>query len=168
LAVVFAERPAPRSSPIRPATSSTPSEDPPPAESRQQVVVEVEAVGLVGAAAALAGRHHRLEALAPARCHGVEAQVRRGRHPPGLKRRDQLPAGAARFAEVAACGAEVEPPGAAGAHRELAVRLAVDAALYAGAASRSLRHRDASEVDLPLTLRPSLTAAVPRVKGNVP
>jgi hypothetical protein len=39
--------------------------DPPPAESRQQVVVEVEAVGLVGARPAIAGRHHRLEALAP-------------------------------------------------------------------------------------------------------
>lgn len=58
--------------------------DPPMAEAGEDVVVKVEAVRLICTGVAIAGRHHRLEALAPAAGNGVEAQVRRGRHPARL------------------------------------------------------------------------------------
>jgi hypothetical protein len=144
LAVVFGERPAARSSPIRSATSST-SSDPIRRWPRrgEDVVVKVEAVRLVCTGVPFSGRHHRLEARAPAAGDGVEAQARRGRHPARLQGRDQTRAGAPGLADNGTGGAEVKAPGAAGADRELAVGLAVDAALDAGAARLSpSRHRD--------------------------
>lgn len=141
--MVFGERPAARSSPIRLATSSTPSDpDPPVAEPGQDVVVEVEAVRLVCTGVAFSGRHHRLEARAPAAGDGVEAQARRRRHPARLQGRDQILAGAAGLAEVTAGGAEVKPSRVPRADRVLAVGLAVDAALDADAARRRPSHRD--------------------------
>jgi hypothetical protein len=117
--------------------------DPARAQSGQDVVVEVEAVGLVGARVTLTRYHHRLEALAPSRRDGVEAQSRRGRHPARFEGLDQILAGAPGSDQVGASGAEVKAPTAAGADRELAVRLAVDAALDAGAARlHPGRHRN--------------------------
>jgi hypothetical protein len=103
------------------------------ADARQQVMVEVEAVGFVGPRVTLAGGHHCLEALAPICGDGVEPQSRRGRHSPRLQRRDQLLAGATGREQVGAGGAEVQAPGATGADRVPAVGLAVDATLHAGA-----------------------------------
>ena len=102
------------------------------AEPGQEVVVEMEAVSLVGPSMAIARRHHSLEALAPAGGDGVETKARRGRHPTRLERRDKLPAGASCSSEVGTGGAEVQPPGAAGANRVAAVGLAVDPALDPG------------------------------------
>jgi hypothetical protein len=50
--------------------------DPPVAEAGQDVVIEVEAVRLVCTAVPFSGRHHRLEACAPAAGDGVEAHAR--------------------------------------------------------------------------------------------
>jgi hypothetical protein len=53
--------------------------DPPVAEAGQDVVIEVEAERLVCTGVPFSGRHHLLEACAPAAGDGVEAQARRGR-----------------------------------------------------------------------------------------
>jgi hypothetical protein len=91
-------------------------------------------MGLQRARVALAGRDLRFEALQPPAGDGVEAQARRGRHPAGRQRADQLLAGPPGAGEIAAGGAEMKAAGAPGADREVAVGLAVDAALDSGAA----------------------------------
>jgi hypothetical protein len=112
-------------------------------EAREDVVVEVEAVGLVGTPVPFPGRHHPFEPRAPAGGDGVEAQARGGRDPSGGECRDQLDAGAASCLDVAVAGAEVEAPGVAGADREAAVRLPIDAALDPRAPGlRRPLHRD--------------------------
>jgi hypothetical protein len=117
-AAVFAEQLLPRSASNNAATSSAVSE---PigreAERRQQVLIELVDVGLERARVALAGGDLDLEALAPPVRDGVEAQSRRGRYPPRLQRRDQLLTGASGRGQVGDGGAEVQPPGAAGADR---------------------------------------------------
>lgn len=115
--------------------------DPPRGKARQQVALELIAVGLERARVSLAGGNLRLEAGQPPAGDGVEAQPWRGRNPPGGERGDQLLAGAPRRLEVASAGAEVQAAGAAGADRELAVGLAVDAALDPDAAARARGHR---------------------------
>jgi hypothetical protein len=82
-----------------------------PAEAGQEVVVEVEAVGLMGAGPALSGRHHR-RALAPARRHGVEAWPGRAGTWPAASA--AISSSRARLApQVASRGAEMKSPGAA-------------------------------------------------------
>src|SRR6187401_1558777 len=101
---------------------------------RQQVVLEVVAVGLKRARVPLAGGDLRLEAGKPPASDGVEAQPRRGRHLACGERPDQFLAGAPGGGEVAPAGAEVKAAGMTGADRVVAVGLAVDAALDPGAA----------------------------------
>jgi hypothetical protein len=108
--------------------------NPPRGKMRQQVVLEVVAVGLKGARVPLGGGDLRLEAGKPPASDGVEAQPRRGRNLPSRQSRDQLLAGAPGGDEVAPAGAEVKAAGMTGADRVVAVGLAVDAALDPGAA----------------------------------
>lgn len=95
-------------------------------------MVEVEAVSLQGAGMAIAHLDHRLEALAPPAGDGVEAKPGRGRHASRLEGRDQIRTFAPCRDQIGTGGTEMKAPSAAGADREAAVRLSVDAALDTG------------------------------------
>jgi hypothetical protein len=65
------------------------------ADARPQVMVEMEAMGLIGARVALFRCHHRLEALAPMGGDGVESQAARPAPgpPPAPRSAPREPAG---------------------------------------------------------------------------
>jgi hypothetical protein len=116
--------------------------DPPPPEGWYEMAVELVAVRLERARVTLPCGDLRLEALDPPGGDRLEAKLRRDRHLPFVGRRDQRQPLTPRRGDVEADRAEAQPASVAPADRELAVRLAVDAALDPNAARPRRSHRN--------------------------
>lgn len=110
-----------------------------PAEQRQDVVVEVVAVRVKRALAALAGSDHPLEALEPTAGDGVEPGARGERQLTPTSRFRKIAPCCAGGVEVGADRAEADAAGLHDANGVAAVGLAVDAALDPHTLGRRLR-----------------------------
>jgi hypothetical protein len=106
------------------------------------VGLELVAVRLEWPRVALAGGDLRFDAVEPPAGDGLEAKPRRDRHRPDARRRDQSQPRTPRLGEIEADRAEAQPASVAPADRELAVGLAVDAALDPNAAGAGGSHRN--------------------------